>query len=72
MTDFDKAIALDRVRTLDQIALDATTLAARIAGMGFFEAGYLGGALAENHPQIAKALALSIAEELNLKLEVQE
>ena len=61
-------IEASKQRTLDQIALETTTLAARIAGMGNFEVGYLAGALAENHPLIAKAMALSIAEELNLDI----
>jgi hypothetical protein len=50
---------------LDQVAVKASTVAEQVLRLTPFELGYFAGVLAENHPAMARELAVSI----NLNLE---
>jgi hypothetical protein len=50
---------------LDQVAVKASTVAEQVLHLSPFELGYFAGVLAENHPAMARELAVSI----NLNLE---
>lgn len=50
---------------LDQVAIKASAAAEQVLRLTPFELGYFAGVLAENHPMMARELAVSI----NLNLE---
>jgi hypothetical protein len=45
---------------LDQVAIKASTVAEQVLHLSPFELGYFAGVLAENHPAMARELAISI------------
>jgi hypothetical protein len=45
---------------LDQVAVKASTVAEQVLHLSPFELGYFAGVLAENHPAMARELAVSI------------